>query len=104
MLHFDKHLKFISTSTVHQNTIFRSRYQELITKLCRLNTKIVKLKVITMCNTAINVSLLFMDYSGKTILEFIHSSCGIDLLRGEKKEVLNYFLENTWTYCILTEI
>ncbi len=37
--------------------------------------------------------ILFMEYSGKNILEFIYSSYSIALLR-EKKEVLNNFLDN----------
>ncbi len=44
-----------------------------------------------------------MEYSGKNILEFIHSSCSIGLLR-HKKEILNGFSDNTWNYCILTQI
>ncbi len=59
MLNFDPHLKLLSTSAVHRNAIFRSRYQGLITKLCRLNTKTGKLKVVTLCNTMINVSRSF---------------------------------------------
>ncbi len=54
--HFDQHLKSINTSAVDQNTIFKSRYQGLITKLCWLNTKTGKLKVIALCNTMMNVS------------------------------------------------
>ncbi len=41
--------------------------------------------------------VLFMNYSGINISEFIHSSCSIGLLRKKKKEVLNDFLDNTWS-------
>ncbi len=63
MFHFDPHLMSINMPAVHQNAIFRSRYQWMITKLCRLNTKTGKLKVMTLCNTTINVSQLMYPFS-----------------------------------------
>ncbi len=47
--------------------------------------------------------ILFMEYSGKNILKVIHSNYNIGLLRG-KKDVLNDFSDNTWSYYILTQI
>ncbi len=46
--------------------------------------------------------ILFIEYSRENILEFIHSSCRMGLLR-EKKEVLNNLLENTWSYYVLMQ-
>ncbi len=47
--------------------------------------------------------ILIIEYSGKRVLEFIHPSCSIGLLR-KKKEELNDFSDNTWRHCVLMQI
>ncbi len=64
---------------------------EQVAKLSRLNTKTGKLKVITLCNTTINVSILFMEYNGKNIPEFIYSSSSIGLLIEKRRSIERFY-------------
>ncbi len=57
-------------------------------------------------------SILFMEYSGKNILEFIHYNCGIGLLRKRKtywtifqtSGVIPFWHKSNGRYCVLIQI
>ncbi len=112
MLLFDPHLKLINMSGVHQNAIFRSRYQGLITKLGRLNTNTGKLEVITLCNVTINVfSISLWNVVVKTF--WIHTfQLQYRFIKRKKywtifrttPGVIAFWHKFDWIYCVLIRI